>query len=118
MLSSITDFSCFKLCMCKLPVKPENATCTITKQTLKPTLQLSHPALEEPDTILAGDGLKSYCLKANIVSSFHVATYFIDFFFFHLIFASFSEMFPFVLLLYRTKYKKVPIVYQGLSALK
>lgn len=80
MLSSITNLSCFKLCMCKLPVKPENATCTITKQTLKPTLQLSHAALEEPDTILAGNGLKSYCHEANIVSSFHTATYFIDLF--------------------------------------
>lgn len=37
------------------------------------------------------------------------------FFFFHLIFASFSEMFPFVLVLYRTKYKEVPGIYWGLS---
>lgn len=59
------------------------------------------------------------CHGANVISGFHTATCLFNFIFYLcLIVASFSKMFPFVLLLYRTEYIEVPVVYWGLSALQ
>lgn len=54
-----------------------------------------------------------------MISGFHTATSLFNFIFYLCpIAARFFKMFPFVLLLYRTEYIEVPVVYWGLSALQ